>query len=540
MSIIFRYRYRDYYQFKIIFFLFSILLLQQNVYAIGNNEEEKETLSVLSAGFWGQVLAIFALVICSGIVAGLTLGLMSLDATNLAILSTAGTPKQQKHAAKILPIRKNAHLLLTSLLLTNTVLNETLPILCDGLFGEGYVAVIISTALVFIFAEIIPQAICSRHGLAIGAFFAIPVRILIGFWYILAWPIAKLLDCILGKHDGTIYGVSELRELIHLHSEEKPLSLNNNNKKEEKERKVGGPLQKDTVEILHNTLDLSLYSASDFIHSTQQQEQEQSFMLPIDTQLDNMIINTILQNECINIPVYKYDPSSHCRIILGVLKTKYLSVLNPKDKIPLNKITIEPIKQVSANTSAITLLKILENDPNRMVQVVLSTNSPHNMKDNNTFKYNKELTTTIDEKTKDLGQKDLKIESSSSFSSSTQQPSSSICSSSESSHHKEYVSYTQDVKVLGIITFEELLNKLIKSNIKEETLLTNILIHDTNINEKDNADNKRSSIRQEQPIYHHSPTTNNNIKNEKIKGCCSSSSTDSESTVISKPNSINS
>ncbi|KAG2217255.1 hypothetical protein INT45_010263 [Circinella minor] len=318
MSINFSYRYHDYYQFKIIFFLLLTLLVQQNVYAIGNNEEEKETLSVSSAGFWGQVLAIFALVICSGIVAGLTLGLMSLDATNLAILSTAGTAKQQKYAAKILPIRKNAHLLLTSLLLTNTVLNETLPILCDGLFGEGYVAVIISTALVFIFAEIIPQAICSRHGLAIGAFFAIPVRILIGFWYILAWPIAKLLDYILGKHDGTIYGVSELRELIHLHSEEKPLSLNNNNQKEE-ERKAGGPLQKDTVEILQNTLDLSLYSASDFINSTQQ---EQPFMLPIDTQLDNMIINTILQNECIHIPVYKYDSSSHCRIILGVLKTK--------------------------------------------------------------------------------------------------------------------------------------------------------------------------------------------------------------------------
>ena len=72
----------------------------------------------------------------------------------------------------------------------------------------GYVAVIISTALIVIFAEIIPQAVCSRHGLAIGAFFAIPVRVLIGFWYILAWPIAKLLDTLLGKHNGTMYGVS--------------------------------------------------------------------------------------------------------------------------------------------------------------------------------------------------------------------------------------------------------------------------------------------------------------------------------------------
>lgn len=69
----------------------------------------------------------------------------------------------------------------------------------------GYVAVIISTALIVMFSEILPQAICSRHGLAIGAFFAIPVRILIYFWYILAWPIAKALDALLGIHHGVMY-----------------------------------------------------------------------------------------------------------------------------------------------------------------------------------------------------------------------------------------------------------------------------------------------------------------------------------------------
>lgn len=62
---------------------------------------------------------------------------MSQDVTNLAILSAAGTPKQRKYAARIMPIRKNGHLLLTALLLTNTVLNETLPVLIDGLFGQG-------------------------------------------------------------------------------------------------------------------------------------------------------------------------------------------------------------------------------------------------------------------------------------------------------------------------------------------------------------------------------------------------------------------
>lgn len=67
---------------------------------------------------------------------------MSQDTTNLSILAAAGTPKQRKHASRIMPIRKNGHLVLTTLLLTNTVLNETLPVLFDGLFGKGMFAAI--------------------------------------------------------------------------------------------------------------------------------------------------------------------------------------------------------------------------------------------------------------------------------------------------------------------------------------------------------------------------------------------------------------
>ncbi|KAI9489875.1 hypothetical protein BDB00DRAFT_918610 [Zychaea mexicana] len=292
---------------------------------------------------------------------------MSQDTTNLAILSAAGTTKQQKHAARIMPIRKNGHLLLTALLLTNTVLNETLPILCDGLFGKGmcYVAVIISTVLIVLFSEILPQAICSRHGLAIGAFFAVPVRILIGFWYILAWPIAKLLDIVLGKNSGVIYGVAELRELINLHGGSPPSSPCN-------DQHVSGPLHNSTVQVLRNTLDLSLFSAGELVNPARQ-----PFMLHIDTQLDNEIMNSILQSECTAIPVYRHRKTSDGvdddingeahRIILGVLKTKYLSVLDPADKTPLRKITLEPVLQVPSSTPAIKLLQMLESDTSMSV-----------------------------------------------------------------------------------------------------------------------------------------------------------------------------
>ena len=89
---------------------------------------------------------------------------------------------------------------------------------------------------------------------------------------------------------------------------------------------------------------------------------------------------------------------------------------------------------------------------------------------------NKDLTTTIIDETKINEKKNFdqeqyqEISDHSEDSVSTQQQSSSsssyTCSSSESHEHDPYV---QDATtVLGIVTFEDVLNKLIKTNIKEE------------------------------------------------------------------------
>ncbi len=60
----------------------------------------------------------------------------------------SGTPIQQTYARKILPIRKDSHLLLTTLILGNMIVNEALPVVTDGVLGGGIQAVVISTALV--------------------------------------------------------------------------------------------------------------------------------------------------------------------------------------------------------------------------------------------------------------------------------------------------------------------------------------------------------------------------------------------------------
>lgn len=104
--------------------------------------------------------AICFLVIIGGLVAGLTIGLMSIDSTNLSILILSGSDREKIMAERILPIRKNGHLLLVTLLLVNTVVNETLPILFDAIHYTGWKAVLASTILIVLFGEIIPQAIC--------------------------------------------------------------------------------------------------------------------------------------------------------------------------------------------------------------------------------------------------------------------------------------------------------------------------------------------------------------------------------------------
>jgi metal transporter CNNM len=112
------------------------------------------------------------LVLMSGLFAGLTLGYMSLDETQLQVLAISGTPwvalfpasyhlptsltriirsKQREYARKIQPIRKNGHLLLVTLLLANMIVNESLPIIADPVLGGGVESVVVSTALIVMY-----------------------------------------------------------------------------------------------------------------------------------------------------------------------------------------------------------------------------------------------------------------------------------------------------------------------------------------------------------------------------------------------------
>jgi metal transporter CNNM len=274
---------------------------------------------------------------------------MSIDPTNLSILKASGTAKEKKYAERIEPIRQNTHLLLVTLLLVNTVVNETLPILFDAIHFTGWKAVLCSTVLIVVFGEILPQAICSRHGLRIGAFFAWPVRVLIWIMWILSYPIATLLDWILGHKGGVVYRHAGLKELVTLHGEDQ-----------------AGPLSSDEVTILRAVLDLRSKTVKDVMTPL-----DDVYMLEISQKLDRQTTASLVRAGHSRVPVYISDRQH----ILGTLLVKQLIVHAPDDEIPISAIKLRKLPRVISGTPLFEMLHIFEAGQSHMALIVEEANA---------------------------------------------------------------------------------------------------------------------------------------------------------------------
>ena len=66
------------------------------------------------------------------------------------------------------------------------------------------------------FGEIIPQSACSRHALWIGARAVPIVYFFLAVCFVIAWPISKCLDWILGVEVSGTYSRAELMEIVKI------------------------------------------------------------------------------------------------------------------------------------------------------------------------------------------------------------------------------------------------------------------------------------------------------------------------------------
>ncbi|KAL4780461.1 hypothetical protein BJX76DRAFT_364302 [Aspergillus varians] len=301
-----------------------------------------------SSDLWINLGAAVALVLIGGVFAGLTIALMGQDAVHLQVIATSGEGSEKKHARTVLKlIGKGKHWVLVTLLLGNVVVNESLPIVLDKTLGGGWPAILGSTLLIVIFGEVIPQSVCVRYGLPIGAYLSPLVLFLMYAFAPAAWPTAKLLDWLLGENHGVVYKKAGLKTLVTLHK-----SLGS---------KPAERLNEDEVTIITAVLDLKAKAVK-----TIMTPMEHVFTLSSDAILDEKTIEIILSAGFSRIPVHApNDPLD----FLGMLLVKTLITYDPEDAKPVGDFVLATLPETIPGTSCLDILNYFQEGHSHMALV---------------------------------------------------------------------------------------------------------------------------------------------------------------------------
>ncbi|CAL5395554.1 unnamed protein product [Camellia sinensis] len=277
------------------------------------------------------------LVLFAGIMSGLTLGLMSLGLVELEILQRSGTASEKRQAAVILP---------------------ALPLYLDKLFNQ-FLAILLSVTFVLFFGEVIPQAICTRYGLAVGANFVWLVRILMIICYPIAYPIGKILDCVLG-HNDALFRRAQLKALVSIHSQEAG---------------KGGELTHDETTIISGALDLTekaidgLKLHLSLLEQTAEEAMtpiESTFSLDVNSKLDWEAMGKVLARGHSRVPVYSGNPKN----IIGLLLVKSLLTVRPETETPVSAVSIRRIPRVPADMPLYDILNEFQKGSSHLAAVV--------------------------------------------------------------------------------------------------------------------------------------------------------------------------
>ncbi|KAA6394719.1 MAG: putative cNMP binding protein [Streblomastix strix] len=284
----------------------SILFIRNVFVSIANSEAESEDNKSSLLIKILQFAALLLLLFLSAVFTGLNLGLLSLDKTRMQILSDLGTETDKKRIKKIMRVRKHGNALLCTLLLSDLMCNVLISLIMDDLTNP-IIAFFVTTFVTVIIGEILPEAICFRYGLAVGA----------ALWWIVFFFMIVLSPIVfpLGEEMGNTYDRKQLKKLIEIHTKEEITQL------------YGESGINKTDFILLN-------DAFDFRHKVAEQvmtKMEDVFLLDTTDILNQSLIERIVLNGLSRIPVCeplapdysKYNSNN----ILGYIDTKDVLLL---------------------------------------------------------------------------------------------------------------------------------------------------------------------------------------------------------------------
>ncbi len=285
------------------------------------------------------IIEIIMLVGLSAVCSGLNISFMSLDIGDLRRKAKLGNVA----ARAILPLRKNSHQTLAAILLTNVAMASTMPLVIDSRLN-GAAAVAISTLLLVILGEIIPQALFARHALSVTYRFLPFIRLMMVITYPLSKLLQLLLDSLFGAERTYLHNRDELGVIIAEHR-----------------RAASSELDDDEVEIMQGAISLSEKRARDIVTDIQ----TVYWMRPDDT-IDARKIAQIKAAGWSRIPVF----NKQLTICYGVLLMKDLVAMNfDEEAVQVQELLLHPTQLVGSMTALDTLFRKFINGGSHLIPV---------------------------------------------------------------------------------------------------------------------------------------------------------------------------
>lgn len=269
-----------------------------------------------------------ALVAFSAICSGLNVALLSLDLADLQRKAKLGNTD----ARKVLPLRRNTHLTLAALLLINVaVVSSTSLVLESKLYG--LLAGLVSTLLIVVFGEIMPQAVFNRRALFFCGRFSLLLRLMIIVTYPVSKPLQLLLDALFGQTESAaLQSRRELGMMITEHLGDSSSELDD-----------------DEVEIIRGALQLSEKRVRDIMTPLR----NVFWMTPADL-IDDRKIDEIKQHGWSRIPILNNQRT----VCYGLLLMKDMVDVDFDERaVPVHELPLYPVQLVGSMTALDTLFR---------------------------------------------------------------------------------------------------------------------------------------------------------------------------------------
>lgn len=275
------------------------------------------------------------LVAVSGLMAGLVLGLLSLDKVDLEVAKRSGTERQKWLVSRVEPFAEQPHYTMCALVVVNAACNTALPLFIDRLLNP-LAAILISVTAILVFAEIMPQALCKRYGLEIGAYCSWIVRLLMWITFPVSWPLGKLLDWLLGE-ESALFRRQELKALVGIHAET------------QQDGSVGA-LTSDEVQVIQGALDLANKTAEAVMTPL-----GKVLMVSNEAVIDRALVERVVAAGHSRLPVYEGENK---QAIIGLVLVKELGLVDETAGTRINELRLREMPFLRADVPLYDVLKI--------------------------------------------------------------------------------------------------------------------------------------------------------------------------------------